>query len=214
VLERLRGSIQGSVSPAMRLLARASAPTRLEELLSSALALWDMSDPWTSPEHTFNFGLFATMRRIQFENELQWLGVHVAYDAPQPDISHLSGSKSPQTSKRPDITLTFGSSFAMHIEAKKIDATATLSRKYVQEGMRRYIDGMYQHNPFGVMLGYCKSGTIATTLVAINDRVAEEPDLGADDELVPDPTGVAPANVCYMSEHRPACSIKHVHVEL
>lgn len=214
MLEKLRGSVEGTVSPGIRLLARTSAPNRLEELLSSAIAHWDINHPWSSPEHVFNLDLFALMRKIQFENEVKWLGVHVGYDAPQPSSAHLVGSKSPQTAKRPDITVTFGSSFALHIEAKKVDGTLTLSRKYVKEGMRRYIDGAYQHSPFGIMLGYCKKGTVAASLAAINARVVEESDLGTEDQLNPNGAGFGSASAYYTSEHKPACSIRHVHVEL
>jgi hypothetical protein len=111
--------------------------------------------------------------------------MQIVYEAEQPSREMLAGTKHPKSAARPDMTIIYTSKFAIKIEAKRLLLGETLPRKYVREGMRRFIDGKYSssHGYAGYMIGFVVRDETTDVLSAINQAILDESDLGASDQL-------------------------------
>lgn len=109
----------------------------------------------------------------------------VHWEAGQPTREMLAGKEHPKTFAKPDMTLTCGHRCTIKIEAKRLMAGQGLPKKYVQEGMRRFIDGKYSSTSGkpGYMLGFVVHDDTDKVVTAINDVIQAEPDLDTSDQL-------------------------------
>jgi hypothetical protein len=109
---------------------------------------------------------------------LQW-------ESGQPTREMLAGREHPKTFVKPDMILTCGHRCIIRIEAKRLMPGQGLPKKYVKEGMRRFIDGKYSSTSGkpGYMLGFVVHGEMEKVVLAINEAIATEPDLGTSDQL-------------------------------
>lgn len=108
----------------------------------------------------------------------------VHWESGQPSREMLAGREHPKTFAKPDMTITCGHRCTIKIEAKRL-VSARLPKKYVQEGMRRFIDGKYSSTPGkpGYMLGFVVGGETERIVRAINKAINAEPDLGTSQQL-------------------------------
>jgi|ERR1017187_772661 hypothetical protein len=109
---------------------------------------------------------------------LQW-------ESGQPTREMLAGREHPKTFAKPDMVLTCGHRCIIRIEAKRLMSGQGLPKKYVKEGMRRFIDGKYSSTSGkpGYMLGFVVRGEMEKVVLAINKAIMTEPDLGTSDQL-------------------------------
>jgi hypothetical protein len=214
MLERLRGSVDGRFNRFIRETAARNAPQRLDDLVKAAIAGWEAEGFYAqgTDEPSFNVRVYDHMRRIKQNDAMRWALVSVTMETGYPTAAQLAGQADPLRLARPDIVVRFGGEHEMHIEAKRVDETRNLTRAYVRNGLRRFIDGLYAHSPNGTMIGYVISDDLDGVLAAINDRIVEEPDLGAADVLSADGIPL-PTLRQLRSEHRDGeCRVRHHHV--
>jgi len=109
----------------------------------------------------------------------------VHWEAGRPTREMLAGNEHPKTFVKPDMTVTCGHRCTIKIEAKRLMTGKGLPKKYVQEGMRRFIDGKYSSTAGkpGYMLGFVVRGDTDKVAIAINKAIEAESDLGANDQL-------------------------------
>lgn len=110
--------------------------------------------------------------------------LRIVYDAVQPDRAMLAGLADPKRAARPDLSAVFGP-VTIRIEAKKLALGDGLPRKYVREGMKRFISGKYTSSPgrSGFMLGYVVHDETKAIITKINEVIVAEDDLSEADEL-------------------------------
>jgi hypothetical protein len=215
MLERLRQSVDGQLSSSLRRMASKQAPDRLHELISTAIANWETENfhAFGTDEHSYNMRLYDHMRRIKHQDAMRWALISVTLETGYPTAAQLAGNADPRQLKRPDIVARFGGVHEMHVEAKRIDDGVTLTRAYVQNGMRRFIDGEYAHDPHGTMVGYVLGSDSDAVVAAINQRILEEADLDAVDHVAR--TSAAGRRCVLESEHGGGiCRLIHLHVQL
>lgn len=90
----------------------------------------------------------------------------------------------------------------MHIEAKRLHVSDGLPKKYVEQGMRRFIDGRYPtagHN-IGAMLAYLLKDSTEDVIGAVNGVINLESTLGPP-HVLSDPTQPAPRLTIHVSIH-------------
>lgn len=194
MLERLRGTANGQLSEAVRVLAQRQAPSRLEEMIVGAINNWaaEKFHAFAQDEHSFNVRICDHMQRIKRAGGFTWALVSVTMETGYPTAEQLAGNADPRKLKRPDIVARFGGSHEMHIEA----------------------DGRYAHDPFGTMIAYVISPDPDAVLAEINARVVEEADLSTSDQLVHQGS-VSSCLSQHRSEHKAgACTVRHHHVHL
>jgi hypothetical protein len=109
----------------------------------------------------------------------------VQWESGQPSREMLAGREHPKSFVKPDMTLTCGHRCTIKIEAKRLMPGQGLPKKYVQEGMRRFIDGKYSSTSGkpGYMLGFVVDGETNRVVLAINKAIEAQPDLGTSHQL-------------------------------
>jgi hypothetical protein len=111
--------------------------------------------------------------------------LRIVSESDQPTRRMLAGIDSPSSAARPDMSILYGPRYTIRIEAKRLMRGEGLPRLYVQEGMRRFIDGKYSSTPGkpGYMLGFVVRDETADIVSAINRVILRESDLEASDQL-------------------------------
>lgn len=135
--------------------------------------------------------------------------MHVSYGDAQPTREMRAGRAHPKKAVIPDLSLHFGR-ITIRIEAKRLALGQELPKKYVQEGMRRFIDGKYSstHGKPGYMLGYIVRDETDEIIASVNRAVAAENDLAVRHELI-FASNPQPRFACYVSTH--ATNLRIIH---
>ena len=95
----------------------------------------------------------------------------------------LDGSESVKSAKRPDLRIEIGE-VGRSFECKRLAPTGSWPRKYVYDGLARFVLGKYgRDEPVGYMVGYVQSGTFNQCLSAINRQISSHPEMGDSDHL-------------------------------
>jgi hypothetical protein len=155
----------------------------VDELLGDAFELWLAQSlvRVSDEEPCCAVVFYGCCRRVL---ESQETILRILPEADQPTRQMLAGIEHPKNSARPDMTVLLGR-YTIRIEAKRLMPGQGLPKKYVQEGMRRFIDGKYSSTSgkAGYMLGFVVSGETAAVVSAINQAIIAEADLGLNDHL-------------------------------
>jgi hypothetical protein len=98
----------------------------------------------------------------------------------------LAGDESVSSAKRPDLRIEIGAlgEIGRSFECKRLAPTGGWPRKYVYEGLARFVLGSYgRGEPVGYMVGYVQAGTFDQLLAAINMQILGHPEMGDPDQL-------------------------------
>src|SRR5262249_52999761 len=90
------------------------------------------------------------------------------------------------SAKRPDLRIEIGAigQIGRSLECKRLAPTGGWCRKYVYEGLARFVLGSYgRGEPVGYMVGYVQAGTFDHLLTAINQQILDHPEMGDSDQL-------------------------------
>ncbi|MBQ0903575.1 hypothetical protein [Micromonospora sp. U21] len=153
----------------------------LRDLLVEALRLWGQ-------EAFFRYSdseVACTVRVYHWSvhvirNNPRWAIYRMQYDGPQPTREMCEGVEDPARASRPDLNISVGQDVVVHVEAKRLKASGGLPRKYVTEGMRRFVDGRYETTSCGLggMLGYILEDDPIQVIDLVNKTIVAEPDFG------------------------------------
>ena len=122
--------------------------------------------------------------------ELRILSLQI--ESVQPTPAMLAGEESATKMTRPDIRVRISQEGDLIIECKRLSLSQSHPRKYVREGMMRFIEGEYgRRRAFGAMVGYILADKAEDIVAAINKQVEAHPDLTTDDHLQPLPPGTS-----------------------
>jgi hypothetical protein len=167
----------------------------LRELLDSATLMWSLA-AWCAYDHRevhctvqlyrWCGELIRSDRRFTLLNvQLEWLNL-------TPEM--LAGTESIEFVKRPDLRVYIGS-VGRSIECKRLASKGDLARRYVHDGMARFVaDGYGRGEPIGYMVGYIQSGAPGTIIARVNTNVRRHPDMGEAHQLG---AGTATAVACW-----------------
>lgn len=90
----------------------------------------------------------------------------------------LLGEQSATTAKRPDLRIKVDD-VGRTIECKRIAATGSWARKYVHEGLARFVTGSYGHaETTGFMIGYALSSHLPNLVNRINTCIQGHSNMG------------------------------------
>ncbi|MFY1659351.1 hypothetical protein [Micromonospora sp. WMMD1274] len=188
----------------------------IRELLIEAILLWEQEgfSRYSDGEVPCTVRIFDCACRVIEGDSLKWALIHVQYDGPQPNRAMRAGLEDPSKASRPDLNVRIGSAL-VHVEAKRLHLRDSLPKKYVQEGMRRFIDGRYSSDGHGLgaMLGYVLRDAPPDAITAVNAVIAEEADLGPSHSLQI-PTQWSPRIHLTASRHHDRLRLLHHTIDL
>jgi hypothetical protein len=184
-------------------LATASAERLIRKLLVDSISLWVLQgfDRYDDREVSLTVRLYFWMLQVKARNRGEMLMMHPQYDGPLPTQRMLLGLDDAGRTPRPDLTVKCGEA-TIHLEAKRLMPTSGLPRKYVAEGMMRFLDGRYVSpgKSLAFMLGYIMQGTATECYEAVNDVVRTHPSLRPE-EVAKQREALGVLDI-YVSEHR------------
>lgn len=104
----------------------------------------------------------------------------------QPTLAMLAGQESATRMSRPDMRVTIGYQTGITIECKRLSLSNGLPKKYVGEGMDRFVSGVYSKDESkAAMVGYVQGAKCNELLDAVNTEVDAHPRMGASHRLNP-----------------------------
>ena len=132
-----------------------------EELLIAAAGMWQ-HDRWPrfdDDEANCTVQMYGYSRAcIRNNPRFTLISVHLEWIDVTPEI--LQGKQSAKTAKRPDMRIEAGTA-GRTIECKRIAATGSWPRRYVHDGLARFVTGSYGHDETtGFMIGYVTDGRL------------------------------------------------------
>ncbi|MBL7260750.1 hypothetical protein [Paractinoplanes lichenicola] len=153
----------------------------IRSLLIESIRLWQQEQFHRFNDHETSSTVrlyYWAVQVVRSSPELSFF--RVQYDGPQPTAAMLAGSEDPARAPRPDINVSLGQDIVVHVEAKRLKSGDGLPKKYVTQGMRRFVDGRYDTRPcnLGGMLGYIMDGDSAKAIAQINQTISDEADFG------------------------------------
>lgn len=90
----------------------------------------------------------------------------------------LEGKESAKSSGRADIRLAYGKA-GVAVECKRVSLSDGLPKKYVNEGMARFVRGRYSESEWlGGMIGYIQADEVYAIVDAINSSVDQHAQMG------------------------------------
>lgn len=212
--------ILGRTSREIHALASADIDDLVHTLISEAVKSWRASGwhRWNDQEINCAVQLYRWCQRVQEDDEaLDLLTIDHEWVQLTPEI--LEGRATANRALRPDFRVRIGRTAARLVECKRLRTGGAWSRKYVHEGMWRFISGAYASaDGRGLMVGFVQSGDVAALLASINRVVLNHADLDADDCLRP----IKSSTVCSEAaslhlrndDHEAQLTLDHFHINL
>ena len=155
-----------------------------EDLLIAAVGMWK-HDRWPrfdDDERNCTVQMYRYSRAcIRSDPRFTLISVHLEWIDVTPEI--LQGKQSVTTSKRPDLRFEVGPG-GHTIECKRIAATGPWARRYVHDGLTRFVTGSYGHaETTGFMIGYATQGHLPYLVSHINGYIRRHSNMGSGQEI-------------------------------
>lgn len=209
----------GSITPVLQQAIARDIDGLIDDLIGAALDRWHAVG-WArfdDLEVNCTLQLFRWMQEVgRLVPELRILTVQLEWSQPTPSM--IAGTESAATMTRPDLRVQIARVAGRSIECKRLAITGGLPRRYVDEGMIRFVSGNYGTTESkGLMVGYVQAGDPAAVARSINSRVAAHPAMGAPHQLA-----AVPSVFGLLSRHRSShirsgispIVLDHYHVDL
>lgn len=185
IFEGFADRFRGTVAVALQEQVARDIDRRISLLLETSVTLWkrDHWNRYNDEEDNCTVQLYRWCKVARLRNSrlkllvlrFQWVNVTAAM---------MAGTESVSGAKRPDLRIEIGE-VGRAFECKRLYPTGDWCRKYVYDGLARFIFGGYGYGePVGYMVGYVQAGTFAELLTGINGQILSHPKMGTDDELV------------------------------
>ena len=156
------------------------------KLVDESLTRWSISG-WSRYSDLEND---CTSRLVYFALEARrevpsLILCEVHFDSPLLTNRMLEGKAPTVLATRPDLRVHVGDA-GISIECKRLGTDSSQPRKYVSEGINRFVTGDYAvPNSFGIMVGYVQQGNPHRLLGAINSVIDNHSAMGSNHRLVP-----------------------------
>ena len=188
------------------------------DLLVTAIDRWD-KDGWNCFDHTENsrtIRLYSCLLNA-CHNDRRFALLKVEVEAALPTKGMLDGTESVANMRRPDLRLSVGPASRL-VECKRLAAGSVLQRKYVIEGVRRFVSGGYgASESAAAMVGYIDKGDADAVVAEINTIVDRQPGMGPSHRL---DGGQSPLTVLSLRhssherQHLPTLHLTHYLIDL
>ena len=156
------------------------------KLVDESLMRWHIAE-WSRYSDMEND---CTSRLVYFAQEARrevpsLILCEVHFDSPLLTSRMLEGKAPTVLATRPDLRIRVGDA-GISIECKRLGTDSSQPRRYVNEGINRFVTGDYAvPNGFGIMVGYVQQGNPNTLLGAINSVIDNHSEMGPDHRLLP-----------------------------
>lgn len=158
--------------------------SRAEALLIAAVARWRQdhwrrfgktTGNWTEDDCTVQ--VYRWSREcIRHDGQFALMTVQLERMEVTPAILH--GHQSVRTASRPDLRIEVGAE-GRSVECKRIALGSRWPRKYVHDGVARFVTGNYGHaESSGFMIGYASEDPLPDLVDSINGYITTHPDMG------------------------------------
>lgn len=215
MLDGLRGRIEGRVALALQRSMASRFDGLIRELLVDAASLWESEGFFrkNDSEIACTVRMFDCASRLR-DARAELALIHVQYDGPQPTPEMRRGLADPARARRPDLNFRVGE-VVVHVEAKRLHLRDGLPRLYVDEGMRRFIDGHYPASPdgCGYMLAYVLNDPPPDAVAEVNAIISGAPDLGPK-HVLGAPSERGPRLLLHVSLHNDGLRLLHQAIDI
>lgn len=183
-LYRAAGSVVGTITPHLQALVARDLDGRVDELLVQAFERWHAAGWHRHQADELNCSVQVYRHALDAKRATRALrSLDVDFEACVPTPEMLAGTESVKSAKRPDLKVRVGDA-SRHIECKLVESKGSLPRKYVREGVMRFVTGRYgAEDPTGRMIGYITTSDIDAVASAVNDRIDKVASLSVADHL-------------------------------
>jgi hypothetical protein len=174
--------IYGVLAPALQELVARDIDGLVDELLHHAVEQWRLTGwhRFDDLEINCTIQLYKCLSEVGRSRlalriltlQLEWV---------QPTAEMMAGNESASGMKRPDLNISLGLTAARLVECKRLALTGGLPKRYVDEGMARFVSGKYAES--GIMVGYVQADTPPEVVDAINTEVDGHWDMGSTHRL-------------------------------
>lgn len=194
--------LYGSMTPTVENYVAKGIDALVLELLVKALETWRALGWQRFDDREANCTIQVFRHAVACQGATRALRIlRIDLEWHQPTREMLLGLESAEGMTRPDMRLTVGRA-SWIIECKRLKLSDNLPRRYVEEGMMRFVDGRYGGSALaGAMLGYVVADEPAEIVGAINLAVVAAPQMGEAHQLIPDGAGLGPLLDSYRSNH-------------
>jgi hypothetical protein len=177
--------IYGVISPAIHQLVSHDIDGLIDQLILEGLAQWRAANwhRFDDLEINCTVQLYRWIREAgRYTPALRILTVQLEWVQPTPTM--IDGSESAAGMRRPDLRISCGQASARSIECKRLALADSLPKRYVDEGIYRFVSAFYgADEDRGAMIGYVQANEPADVIVAVNSAVEAHGDMGATHRL-------------------------------
>jgi hypothetical protein len=162
--------VYGTINPILQRSMAKDFDSMVDDMLSAAIGMW-AAENWVrfdDLEANCTIQLYRCCERVIHIRAVLH-GLMVLQEWVQPTPAMLAGQESAAGMVRPDLRVRLGYEAGMTIECKRLSLSGGLARKYVSEGMDRFVSGAYsKQETKGAMVGYVQGEKCDELVAAVN----------------------------------------------
>lgn len=166
-------AVYGTCEPAVQRFVATKIDDILDELILEAVELWRASGFVRFDNREVNCAVQVFSHIVRASRQ------RPKFRILQPRLEHplltneiRSGQQSADTARRPDMHVSIGHRANRSVECKLLSDSGPLARKYVREGMHRFVSGAYgKDDTSGRMIGFVIKGHAGDCVERLNNQV-------------------------------------------
>lgn len=179
--------VYGTIAPLLQRYVARDLDSMIDRMLNAAVSMW-AAEHWIrfdDREANCTIQLYRCIEHvIRTTADLCVLTVRLEWVQPTPAM--LAGQESAQKMRRPDLRVTVGYEAGITIECKRLSLSGGYPKKYVADGMDRFVSGEYsKRETKAAMVGYTQGAECDELVAAINVAVEAHHRMGASHRLYP-----------------------------
>jgi hypothetical protein len=188
-MSRMRAvrKVYGTVSPYFQRIIAKNLDSIIDEMLNAAVSMWAAEQWIRFDDHEANCTIQlyrCSQHVIHTTAVLHGLTIRSEWVQPTPEM--LAGRESAERMNRPDLRVTIGDEAGITIECKRLALSGGYPKKYVDEGMDRFVAGTYSKDETkAAMIGYMQGGDCDELVAAINVAVRCTSPYGCEPSIAP-----------------------------
>jgi hypothetical protein len=177
--------IYGAIAPSIQQLISHDIDDLIDQLILDGVTRWRNANwqRFDDLEINCTVQLFRWMTEAgRSSSSLRILTVQLEWV--QPTVEMIEGSESAAGMRRPDLRISIGQSAARVVECKRLALTSSFPKRYVDEGMHRFVSASYGgDDDEAAMIGYVQANEPVDIVAAVNTEVDAHADMGASHRL-------------------------------
>ncbi len=173
--------IYGVITPIIHELVSQEIDELIDQLILEGVAQWRSANwhRFDDLEINCTIQLYRWIREVgRSTPSLRILTVQLEWV--QPTAEMIAGSESATGMRRPDLRISIGQVSARSVECKRLALADSLPKRYVDEGMYRFVSGSYgADEDRATMIGYVQANEPTDVIVAVNNEVDAHGGMGS-----------------------------------